>query len=218
MAKINYVEPYPRFSISNSKLGPSIPSVNQPAGITCASGVPCRKDCYASEHHGNYRFASVQTSLRKNLEAYLNSPTDFFNLIIAKLHMIPYKYFRWHSSGDIVNREYFEGMVRVANECPDTKFLCFTKKYDLINTYLDEGLEIPENLTVIFSHWGNYPVNNKYNLPTSHVRFKKITNECDNSDIPEDAFECKTFCGDCVATGYNCWLMGKGESVVFNKH
>lgn len=68
MAKINYVEPYPRFSISNSKLGPSIPSVNQPAGITCASGVPCRKDCYASEHHGNYRFASVQTSLRKTLK------------------------------------------------------------------------------------------------------------------------------------------------------
>ncbi|MBQ0165480.1 MAG: hypothetical protein KBT02_00045 [Treponema sp.] len=209
-------DPYPRLSRGNSKLGAYITGVNLPAGMTCRADAPCRKGCYAMK--GRFIFNSVKTSIQKNLEAYINSPTEYFNLIIARLQIMPYRYFRWHSSGDIVNMEYLYGMVRVAEECPKTEFLCFTKKYELVNEYLANESPFPDNLHIVFSHWGSFPVDNPFELPTSHVRFKKEDELHDNCDIPDDAIQCSGFCGDCVGTEKNCWLLKSGESVVFNQH
>ena len=209
-------EPYPRLTKGNKKLGAYISGINIPAGLTCRPDAPCRKGCYAMK--GHFVFNAVKECTSKNLEAFLNSPTEFFNLIIAKLHILPYRYFRWHSSGDIVNREYLEGMVRVAEECPQTNFLCFTKKYEIVNEYLSSESPFPKNLHIVFSHWGSFPVDNPFNLPTSHVRFKKVDELHDNSGIPEDAIQCSGFCGDCVGTEKNCWMLKNGQSVVFNQH
>lgn len=212
-------EPYPRLSKGNAKLGAYISGVNLPAGMTCRSDAPCRNGCYAMK--GHFVFSSVKSSIQKNLEAYLNSPTQYFDLIIAKLHIMPYRFFRWHSSGDIVNREYLVGMIRVAEECPNTEFLCFTKKYEIVNDFINDNASpriLPRNLHIVFSHWGSFPVPNPYNLPTSHVRFKKVDELHDNSDIPDNAIQCSGFCGDCVGTEKNCWLLKNGESVVFNQH
>lgn len=212
-------EPYPRLSKGNAKLGAYITGVNLPACMTCRADAPCRCGCYAMK--GHFVFPSVKESIQKNLEAFLNSPIQYFDLIIAKLHIMPYRFFRWHSSGDIVNREYLEGMIHVAEECPNTEFLCFTKKYELVNDYINDNASpriIPRNLHIVFSHWGLFPVPNPYNLPTSHVRFKKEDELHDNSDIPDDAIQCSGFCGDCVGTEKNCWLLKNGESVVFNQH
>lgn len=213
-------EPYPRLSRGNTKLGAYITGVNLPAGMTCRADAPCRHGCYAMR--GHFIFPSIKESIQKNLEAYLNSPTQFFDLIIAKLHILPYRFFRWHSSGDIVNREYLVGMVRVAEECPNTEFLCFTKKYEIVNEYIKDMGEaswgLPLNLHIVFSHWGSFPVPNPYNLPTSHIRFKKEDELHDNNDIPDNAIQCSGFCGDCIGTEKNCWLLKNGESVVFNQH
>lgn len=211
-----FTEPYPRLSKGNAKLGAYISGVNLPAGMTCRSDAPCRKGCYAMK--GHFMFKSVNDSLQKNLEAFLNSPTQFFDLIIAKLHILPYRYFRWHSSGDIVNKEYLEGMVRTAEECPQTEFLCFTKKYEIVNDYLDTHHSLPDNLHIVFSHWGSFEVPNPYELPTAHVRFRKEDELHDNSGIPDDAIECSGFCGNCVSTEKNCWMLKNNESVVFNQH
>ncbi len=199
-------------SKTNSKLGGFIPSINLPAGLTCRADAPCQKGCYAKK--GNWLYKNVKQSLQNNLEAFNENPTAFFDYIIDHLNNedVCYKFFRWHSSGDIVNTEYLRGVIRVAEACPQTRFLCFTKKFHLVNLYLDFGGKIPDNLHIVFSAWDNtFKVDNPYNLPVTYVRFK---DEAKNADIPEYAIPCVGKCYECKA----CWSLKNGQSVVFNQH
>ena len=198
-------------STTNSKLGGFIPSINLPAGLTCRADAPCQKGCYAKK--GNWIFPTTKESLSNNFKAFNEEPENFFNGIINALNNsdMLYKFFRWHSSGDIVNYEYLKGIVRVAEACPQTKFLCFTKKFNLVNMYL-EFHTLPENLKIVFSAWDNtFLVNNPHNLPVTYVRFKDSSR---NADIPEYAIPCVGKCYECKA----CWSLEKGQSVVFNQH
>ena len=199
-------------SKTNSKLGGFIPSINLPAGLTCRADAPCQKGCYAKK--GNFTYKNVKQSLLNNLEVFNNSPEDYFNQIINELNNgdITYKFFRWHSSGDIVNLEYLKGVIRVAEACPQTKFLCFTKKFMLVNMYLEFNPNIPENLHIVFSAWDkDFKVNNPHNLPVTYVNFKDSSK---NPEIPEYAIPCVGKCYECKA----CWSLTKGQSVVFNQH
>lgn len=199
-------------SKKNSKLGGFIPSINLPAGKTCRADAPCQKGCYAKK--GNFLFKNVQQSLMNNLMVYLNDSEDYFNQIIEELNNsdIVYKFFRWHSSGDIVDANYLKGVIKVAEKCPQTKFLCFTKKFDLVNDYLSNNNYIPDNLKIVFSAWDNtFKVNNPYNLPVTYVNFKDTSR---NADIPEYAIPCVGKCYECKA----CWSLVNGQSVVFNQH
>lgn len=199
-------------STTNSKLGGFIPSINLPAGLTCRADAPCQKGCYAKK--GNWIFPNVKQSLADNLEYFKKDPQYYFKEIINFLNNndVSYKFFRWHSSGDIVNNDYFKGMLKVAEACPQTKFLCFTKKFHIINLYLEAGGKIPENLKIVFSAWDNtFKVDNPYNLPVTYVRFKKDER---NAAIPEYAIPCVGKCAECKA----CWSLKNGQSVVFNQH
>ena len=126
--------------------------------------------------------------------------------------MVVYSYFRWHSAGDIVDMRYLQGMVDVANALNRTSFLAFTKKYELVNEYIASGGVIPDNLHIVFSAWGNsLSVDNPNDFPVAYVRFG---DEERDSSIPENASECSGKCTTCL----QCWNLGRGESVVFNKH
>ena len=199
-------------SKTNSKLGGFIPSINLPAGLTCRDDAPCQKGCYAKK--GNWLYKNVQASLKNNYDAYMENADEYFNHIIKELNNgdITYKFFRWHSSGDIVNLKYLKGIIRVAEACPQTKFLCFTKKFNLVNMYLEFNPNIPENLKIVFSAWSkDFKVNNPHNLPVTYVNFK---NADKNPDIPEYAIPCVGKCYECKA----CWSLVNGQSVVFNQH
>lgn len=201
-----------KISTTNAKLGAKIPSVNLPAGLTCRADAPCQKGCYAKK--GNWLYKNVQASLLNNLKIYNQSPKEYFDSIIEQLggDDIVYKFFRWHSSGDIINNEYLLGVIRVAESLPETKFLCFTKKFWLVNNYLKEGNKIPENLHIVFSAWDNtFEVPNPYNLPVTYVDFK---NKERNADIPEYAIPCIGDCQHCKS----CWSLQPGQSVVFHQH
>lgn len=201
-----------KISLTNSKLGAAIPSVNLPAGVTCRADAPCQKGCYAKR--GNWNYKNVKTSLENNFNVFKNDPKAYFDDIISQLNNddITYKFFRWHSSGDIVNLEYLKGIIRVAESCPQTKFLCFTKKFNLVNMYLEFNPNIPSNLKIVFSAWDNtFKVNNPFNLPVTYVNFKDKTR---NADIPEFAIPCVGKCYQCKA----CWTLERGQSVVFNQH
>lgn len=199
-------------STTNKKLGGFILSINLPAGLTCRADAPCQKGCYAKK--GNFTYNNVKNSVMGNLKAFNEEPENFFNAIIKALNNsdICYKFFRWHASGDIVNNEYLKGIVKVAEACPQTKFLCFTKKFHLVNLYVQFGGLIPENLHFVFSAWDNtFKVDNPYNFPVTYVNFK---DESKNADIPEFAIPCIGKCYECKA----CWSLEKGQSVVFNQH
>lgn len=199
-----------KISITNSKLGDKIPSLNLPTTV-CRADAPCKKGCYARK--GNWLFKNVQTSLQNNLNDFINDRNKFFNDIINFINNddVIYKFFRWFSSGDIVNYDFLLGMVEVAKKCPDTKFLCFTKKFDLVNLFLDFN-ELPENLRIVFSGWNKaFKIDNPHNLPTTYVYFKDSSQ---NADIPEFAIPCTGSCKSCKA----CWNLQKGQSVYFNQH
>lgn len=193
----------------NSKLSASIPSINLPAGITCRPDAPCSKGCYAKK--GNFMYKNIRDCYMQNLVDYKNNPTKYFDDIIKFFNqdLAIFRYARWHSSGDIVDINYLNGMCKVASKCKQTKFLCFTKKYEIVNEYLDEGGCIPPNLHIVFSGWdANWTFDNPHNFPTSYVRFKDDTRDFNK------AKQCTGKCYDCL----NCWKLRKGQSVVFNKH
>lgn len=196
-------------STKNSKLGQMIPTINLPAITTCRANAPCRKGCYACK--GRFRFSTVQKSLEKNYNIYKNNPQNYFNQIQVYLTALPYKYFRVHSSGDLVDMQYLQGLVDTANKCKKTKFLCFTKKYEIVNDYIKNGGIIPKNLIIVFSNWGLWQCENPYNLPTTWVKFG-----IENIDkvIPQKSFECKGNCATCQ----RCWKLKQGQSVYFHKH
>lgn len=197
---------YANVSNKNSKLGGQILSINMPAGITCRPDAPCYKGCYAK--HGHWLYNNVQKSLQENLEHYKENPKLFFDSVAAQTALS--RFVRWHSSGDIVNPEYFEGMCRVARKNKETHYLCFTKKYEIVNSYLDSGKKIPKNLTIVFSAWSGWLPENPYHLPTTYVYGKDFRNDL----IPKDSIPCRGSCERCQA----CWQLKKNMSVYFVKH
>ncbi len=200
----------PYISNNVSKLGKSIACVNLPPVITCRENAPCIAYCYARK--GRFAYNNVKNSLQNNLDEYIKFPELYFEAIHYRLALVPYKYFRFHSSGDIVDYNYFVKMCKLARKHKKTKFLCFTKKYEIVNKYLTEDNYIPKNLTIVFSAWESFTPDNPFNLPIAYVRFNKDT------FVPTNALECTGFCGDCVSHRDNCWNLKSGDSVVFNKH
>lgn len=201
-----------KISTTNSKLGYQIPSISLPPQCSCRPDAPCAKGCYGKK--GNFTYKNVRDAQMRNYEAYASDPRGYFSEIASYLNdsLVSYKYFRWHTVGDIVDDAYLEGMVSVAMRCRRVKFLCFTKKFDLVNGYIARGGKIPSNLRIVFSAWHNgFKVDNPNNFPVAYVIFRRSEL---NPDIPDLAIPCGGHCPDCLA----CWSLRKGQSVAFKQH
>ncbi len=193
-----------------TKLGADIPSVSLPVGITCDPNAPCFRKCYA--RRGRFAFKHNKDLLMKNFGIWKEDPEFFEREVVIGAYCA--KFFRWFSAGDLPDDSFFKMMVSIAEQLPGTSFLAFTKKYSIVNTYIRENGELPQNLHVVFSAWGYWLPDNPYNLPVAYIRFK----DGDNEMIPADAKICPKYCGDCVMSGCSCWDLQKGESVCFAEH
>ena len=197
-------------SYGNRKMG-AIPSVSIPPYITCPAECrgTCDGKCYAGKLCGIY--SSVATTYAKNLAIFRVNSAEYFRQIsnVSRL----YKWFRWHVSGDIVNALYFAGMVQVAKENPGTKYLAFTKRYNVVNEWVAENGELPENLVVLFSGWTNLKPDNPHNLPETNVFGNKEQKE----PRPEWLI-CGGNCAECCCRGCGCWKAEKGETIAFKIH
>ena len=193
-------------SKGNTKMG-AIPSVSLPACITCNPDAPCFKGCYAVKLAK--RFEATDASYHRNLDVLKSNPELYWLQVKAAACMT--RYFRYHVSGDIVNKEYFNNMIKLANELTGTKFLVFTKQYHIINEYLNNGGIIPSNLKVILSNWGTWKCNNPHKLPVCEVIFK--------GDQPDDDWKiCGGNCTDCACRGVGCWEVKNNETIAIYKH
>ena len=199
---------YVKISPGNSKLG-SIPSVSLPAGRSCRSDAPCYKKCYAMKLERMR--PSVRYAYENNLNVLLNSPDIYFREVEASIMMS--RFFRFHVSGDIPDNVYFAHMIEIAERNKHCDILCFTKKYDIINEFLELGGKIPSNLHMIFSAWEGFNMDNPYLLPEAHVRYRD-----GKTTAKAGAYECSGNCTECVLTDGGCWSLKKGEQVVFNEH
>lgn len=181
-----------KISNGNSKMG-LIKSVSLPPVVTCRNNAPCIKNCYARRLQ---RYPNVKNAYNSNLELYIKDIEKYFDDI--KKAAISQRFFRWHVAGDIVDDNYFYGMVEVANECKDTNFLCFTKKYEIVNRYVANFGNIPKNLIIVFSVWNSLDLINPYGFTAAHVVPKET------KGIWKE-FECTGNCLECAIDNKRCW-------------
>lgn len=197
-----------KISAGNSKLG-SIPSVSLPAGVTCRKDCECFKKCYAQKLERMR--PSVRNAYQHNLTLLKKSPDIYWREVEASIMMS--RCFRFHVSGDIPDNVYFAHMIEIAERNSHCEIICFTKKYDIVNEYLEFGDKIPKNLHIVFSGWVGLEMDNPYLLPEAHVRYKDGT-----TTAKPTAKECGGNCTECILTEGGCWSLQSGEQVVFNEH
>ena len=195
-------------SKGNTKMG-AVPSVSLPAIITCRKGCACCKYCYAAKLERLRK--TVREAYQRNLEILKSNPKQYWKEVSEAVKTN--RFFRFHVSGDIPSYDYFVEMVEVAYWNPHCEILCFTKRYDIVNQYVDNGGAIWENLHIIFSADPNLEMDNPYNLPEAHIRFRD-----GSCTAGEDAVECYGNCTECFLAGCGCWKLKNGEQVVFNQH
>lgn len=193
-------------SAGNSKMG-AIPSVSLPAWTTCPKNAPCFRECYAAKI--SRLRPSVRMAYERNLEILQSDPDLYFAQVEMQARIS--SFFRWHVSGDIPNEKYFSEMVRIARAVPGCRFLCFTKKAEIVNAFIDGGGEIPENLKVIFSVWREWRKPNPHNLPECAVIFP-------DDDLPNGWKVCGGNCTECACRGVGCWEIKNGETIAIYKH
>lgn len=197
-----------KVSNGNTKMG-AIPSISLPAGITCRSDCECQKKCYAKKLERLRK--TVRDAYQHNYDLLNQDSNTYWREVEASIMMS--RFFRFHVSGDIPDCVYFAHMIEVAERNKHCEILCFTKKFSIVNHYLDMGGAIPSNLHIIFSGWKGLKMDNPYLLPEAHVRYRDgYTTARDN------AKECSGNCTECAITDGGCWTLKNGEQVVFNEH
>ena len=196
-------------SKGNSKMG-AIPSVSLPPIKSCSPEAckHCGKKCYALRMARFHK--SVGDSYNRNLDILLKNPGQYWREVEAAI--MGNRFFRFHVAGDIWNYDYFVKVCEIAKRNKHCKILMFTKKYDIVNKYL-ETKKIPSNLIVIFSAWQGMTTNNINNLPESHVIYRDGT-----TTAKDGAIYCSGNCFECAINNGGCWSLKKGQQVIFKEH
>lgn len=199
-----------RVSISNanSKMG-NVASVSILPFLSCPGRCAgsCGVKCYAAKL-ANLR-PSVLKSYARNQALAMYRPDLYWAQVNVAVMSV--RYFRFHVSGDILNRDYFDHVVEVARNNQKTEILMFTKRYEIVNKWIADNGELPENLHILFSGWENLKPVNPHKLPETNV-FKS------EDEIRDDWKLCGGNCFNCACRGVGCWQAGKGETVAFKLH
>ena len=189
-------------SDNNSKsIGPNMSLI---PGKDCANCSLCRKKCYAMKAW--WQYSRTRKAWSANSRMARNKRLEYFDMVWDYLGKHKPATFRWHVAGDILDQDYYDRMVQVANDFPEIKFLCFTKRFDL--NYAIR----PSNLAMVFSRWpgDERTAVRPERLPNSWVQDGTETR------IPTNAIKCMGRCDQC----FMCWHMRPGTDghVYFNIH
>ena len=102
-------------------------------------------------------------------------------------------------------------MINTVKNNPHCEVLVFTKRYNMVNKAIENGIEIPSNLHILFSEWAGMSMDNPYNLPVAHVIFK--------GEEPKANWNiCTGNCLECAKNKKNCWALKNNEHVAFYEH
>lgn len=196
-------------SRGNSKMG-AIPSVSLPPIKSCSPEACkcCGKKCYVRKLIALRK--TVREAYERNLSILLNNPEQYWREVEGAIKMTTH--FRFGVSGDIYNEEYLRHMVDIAHRNSHCEILCFTKQYDICNEYLNTH-EIPKNLHLIYSAWKGLEMKNPHNMPEAHVLFRDGT-----TTAKDGAKYCSGNCAECCVNNKGCWVLKKGEQILFAEH
>ena len=198
-------------SNKNSKTGSACLNLAFPL-CTCREDAPCKNGCYANK--GTQQMASVQGAYYRNLRLYYDDPDNFFEQIYCKIKFSGLPKVRWFDSGDIADAEFFERMIDICNKTPNVKHMAFTKKYEIVNEYMDKNGKLPDNLNILFSAWDKFwEVPNPHGFGIAYIDFndKRL-----NPEFPKNAFICPGRESTCSACGV-CFSK-KVKAVIFHQH
>ena len=193
-------------SKGNRKMG-EIKSVSLPPIVTCVENCKCAKKCYAAKMCRLYK--NVKESYNRNLEIFQNNPVEYWNQVDDAL--CTSRFFRFHVSGDIPSYEYLVQMVETVRNNPHCDVLVFTKRYGFINKAIENGVEIPSNLHILFSAWDGMTMENPYNMPVAQVIFR-------GKEAEPSWNICTGNCLECAKKNINCWSLKNGECVGLPEH
>ena len=198
-------------SKGNIKMG-QIQSVSLPPVVTCSSLACkfCGKKCYARKMC-KLR-PTVKESYDNNLDILMNDKELFWREVEGSIKLTTY--FRFFVSGDIYDKDFLENMVLCARKNKHCNILCFTKKYSLVNEYLEHH-RLPKNLNIVFSAWKGLDMPNPFNLPTAEVMYKDGTSTAEEG---KKYIYCSGNCSECISEKRSCWNLKKGEGVIFAEH
>lgn len=196
----------------NVKLG-SIMNISIPPVVTCHNCSNCKNYCYAVRNY--LRAPGVYNAWNENYLLFLTDPSRYFSEISDAVKL--QRFFRWHVSGDIVNGDYFTGMIRVARNNPKCEFLAFTKAYQIVNEAIAAGAVIPNNLHVLFSAAPGVDMPNPYRLPECHINFVDPSQNtyCGGAEYE---YHCTGNCTECAVNGCGCFFLKPGDVTIINQH
>ena len=126
----------------------SLPAYKSACGkIICIGAKDCIEGCYART--GFFKMSSVQKSYENNLTQ--TESKYFVGLVSRECIVKKIKLVRIHASGDFYSLAYLKKWIEIAQLCPNTHFYAYTKALPLF-----KKVELPFNLTIIFSEGGKY--------------------------------------------------------------
>lgn len=196
-------------SDGNTKMG-KIASVSLLPWVTCPWNRcknTCAEKCYAKKLC--MLRPTVLNSYAKNTAIAKHATKSYFKAINKACQNI--RFFRYHVSGDIPNEKYFQYMIKTCKNNPFVEFLCFTKQYEIVNEWIDNNGNLPNNLHLLFSEWVNLKAINPHNLPTTTVYYSE-------NDIKKEWNLCGGNCLTCAVRGSHCWKAENGQTIAFKIH
>lgn len=202
-----------RISVCNSKMG-NVASVSLVPFLTCPArcASTCGAKCYAAKL-ANLRPA-VLKSYAINAAMVIYRPREYWEQVNAAI--AGSRFFRFHVSGDILNKAYFHHMIDATASHPNCDILVFTKQWEIVNAWIDAGNTIPENLHIMFSGWENMVPINPYHFPETNIIPKGESSAW--WDVPDDAKMCSGNCYNCAISVNGCFAAKKGETILFELH
>lgn len=185
-------------SKGNRKIG-RVMNVSLPPILSCANCKECKFLCYDIKACLLYPATVIDARVR-NLVILLKDRNEYFRRIEQAIsRRRANKYFRWHVAGDIVDIDYFDRMVKIAEQHKDFRFWTYTKNYKVVNAWVSEhGRDaIPSNFSVMFSEWRGMPMENPYGFPEFRVVFKDEQRP-NGFYCPGNCDICKAGCKGCI--------------------
>lgn len=211
ISPVDVKERHIKLSYDNRKTTALVPSVSLIPVADCGNCELCARGCYDVRHVCMYKQTKAQRANNSALLKY--DRLRYFEEIAMHAHFL--RFFRWHVGGDIKDMDYLERMVKVAKEVPGCEFLVFTKMFRIVERYLKENGEFPENFHLILSGWKGDKTTNPYRLPVS----TPVWPDGEKSGMAtEKEIWCGGNCADCAACHGGCWGAQKGDTVLFKAH
>lgn len=158
----------------------------------CTNCELCKTKCYALKAYRLY--PSVRNAWSNNSKAFRTNPNEACSFVSGYINGTKTKYFRIHVAGDFLNQEHLDSWVETAKENNKTKFLSFTKAYDLNYS------KVPGNMNIMFSVWPGMKNNVPTEFPKAYVG--KI----------EGVYHCHGKCHECKV----CWETK--QNIYFDLH